>query len=424
MSDYIFLLESRLNKDQLQLLAQVQRAAERAQVHLFLAGGAIRDLLGGFPIRDLDFSIEGPALKLVRQLDSRLFSILSTDEHRQSAELLFGGAATAEIAMCRKEVYSKTGGQPEVTRATIQDDLIRRDFSINAMALSLNPASRGLLLDPTNGLADIEHKELRALSNYSFFDDPSRLLRLVRFETRLKYSMAEKTKTQFASAREAEVEEYIPPRVRLHELRQISAEPESAEVVKALNAAGFLKVFEPHLGKKLDLALLAKLDKARKLIEESGVRPDSFAPFLYCLTKKLNAAERKNLRTRTGMRAAEASAWMDLETRAKSLQKALASKQATPNSRLYRLLSSHDISLVLFLLAFSPLQVVRERIKTYFTQLRPIAQTLDDQEIEALGVKRGSPKFAAQREAYLMARLDKKPFAKTEAAKTASGPAR
>src|SRR5581483_5539011 len=109
MSDYIFLLESRLNKDQLQLLAQVQRAAERAQVHLFLAGGAVRDLLGGFPIRDLDFAVEGPALKLLKQLDKRLFTIRSADEHRQSAELVFGAGATAEIGMCRSESYPRPG---------------------------------------------------------------------------------------------------------------------------------------------------------------------------------------------------------------------------------------------------------------------------------------------------------------------------
>ncbi|MBI3697911.1 MAG: CCA tRNA nucleotidyltransferase, partial [Acidobacteria bacterium] len=224
MSDYIFMLESRLTRDQLQLLVQVQQAAERAQAHLFLAGGAIRDLLGGFKIRDLDFCVEGESLKLAKQLDRRLFTVLETDELRHSTELLFGGAATAEISMCRKERYTKTGGQPEITRATIQDDLLRRDFSANAIALSLNPASRGLLLDPTNGLADIEHKELRILNNYAFFDDPARLLRLVRLAARLQYSIEEKTKTHFDSAREAGVEEYITPRSRLIELRRLAAE--------------------------------------------------------------------------------------------------------------------------------------------------------------------------------------------------------
>ena len=409
MSDYLFLLESKLSKNQVQLLVQVQHAAERAQAHVFLAGGAVRDLLAGFPIRDLDFAIEGPALKLAKQLDRRLFTVISEDERRQSAELLFGGTSTAEISMCRRETYTKTGGQPEVVRATIQDDLMRRDFSVNAIALSLNPASRGLLLDPTNGLADIERKELRALTNYSFLDDPIRLLRLARLEERLKYKAAERTKAQFDSAREAGVEEHITPQGRLHELRRMAAELDSAEVVRALESAGLLGVFEPHLDKKLDLPALAKFDKARKIVEDSGQHFDALAPFLYCLTRKLTAAEKKNLRGRAGMRASEASGWLEIETRAKALQRAVASKQATPRSGLYRLLSAQDPALAVFVLAFSPFQQVRERIKTYFTQLWPLAQSFDDKEVEASGVKRESPKFAAAREALLAVRLDKKP---------------
>ena len=101
MSDYIFRLESRLSPDQLQLLGQVHQAAAGMQMHLFLAGGAVRDLLGGFRIQDLDFAVEGPALKLVRQLDRRLFTVQSVDEERQSAELVIGGHATLEIGRCR-----------------------------------------------------------------------------------------------------------------------------------------------------------------------------------------------------------------------------------------------------------------------------------------------------------------------------------
>ncbi len=407
MSDYIFLLESRLTPDQLQLAAQIQQAAERSQVHLFLAGGATRDLLGGFKIRDLDFCVEGDALKLAKQLDRRLFTVLSMDEQRHSTEVLFGGAATAEISMCRKERYTKTGGQPEVTRATIQDDLMRRDFSVNAIALSLNPASRGLLLDPTNGLADIERKELRIVQNYSFFDDPARLLRLVRLAARLKFSIEERTKTHFDSAREAGVEEYITPRSRLVELRQLAAETDSADAVRALNSHGLLPIFEPHLGKKLDLPSLSKLDKSRRLVEESGQRLDNFGPFLYCLTRKLSAAEKNNLRTRAGMKASEAGAWMALEQRAKGLQKLLTSKQAAHNSKLYKMLESQDPALTLFLLGFSTLQPVRERIKHYFTHLRPMVRDFDQKEIEALGAKPGTARFVALREAHLAAKLDK-----------------
>lgn len=418
MSDYLFLLESRLRPDQLQALVQVQQAAARAPAHLFLAGGAVRDLLGRLPIRDLDFSVEGPALKLVKQLDQRLFTVRSTDEQRQSAELLFGGSATLEIAMCRREEYPKLGGKPEITPSTIQEDLRRRDFSVNAVALSLNPASRGLLLDPTNGIADIEHQELRTLSNYSFYDDPSRLLRLVRLAARLNYKIDERTRSQMENAREARVEEQIPPRSLLREVQQLAEEPDLVEAVKALAGAGLLGVFEPHLPKKLDLGALAKLDKARRVLEAAGgPRADGFGPFLQCLTRKLSAAERANLRSRLGLKGSEAKPWTELEAQAKSLQKTLLGKPMAQCSRLYKTLAGEDPAVALYLLAFSPLQAARERLKSYYTELRPAAEAVTDEEIEKLGVVRAAPQFSPLREAYLAAKLDKKILTKEEAAK-------
>lgn len=392
MSDYMFLLESRLSPNQLQALVQVQHVAVGAHLHVFLAGGAVRDLLGGFPIRDLDFSVEAPALKLVRQLDKRLFAVRSTDEHRQSAELVFGGDATLEIAMCRP--------------ATIQDDLRRRDFSVNAVALSLNPASRGLLLDPTNGLADLERKELRSLSPYGFQDDPSRMLRLVRLQSRLKYTIEDRTRSQLENAREAGLAEQIPPRTRLWELQQLAGELEMVEAVKALQSAGLLDVFEPHLAKKLDLPLLARLEKTRRLVHSGGLRVDCFGPFLWTLAHKLSPAERAGLKTRLGLKTSEAKVWTDLESQARALQKTVAGKQMVQNSRLFEAVSAEDPAVALFLIAFSPQPAVRDRLRTYFARLRPAASAVRDEDVEALGVKRTSPKFEAARDAYVAARLD------------------
>lgn len=155
MSDYMFMLESRLSADQNRVLEQVQAAAAAAGVNLFLTGGGMRDMLGGFRIRDLDFSVEGHALKVAAALAEQGARTVSLDENRRVAELVFPSGVTAQVAMSRKERYAKTGAKPHVTPASIQEDLRGRDFTINAMALSLNRASRGLLLDPTNGLADL-----------------------------------------------------------------------------------------------------------------------------------------------------------------------------------------------------------------------------------------------------------------------------
>src|SRR5579871_1751477 len=108
MSDYMFMLDSHLNADQSRIVNQVQSAAGEANANVFLTGGAMRDMLGGFPIRDLDFTVEGNALKLAKAVaQAAKAQIVTTDEHRKSVELLFPGGITAEIAMSRHERYGK-----------------------------------------------------------------------------------------------------------------------------------------------------------------------------------------------------------------------------------------------------------------------------------------------------------------------------
>ena len=164
----------------------------------------MRDMLAGFRIRDLDFVVEGNALKVAKAVCDRTGAkAVHTDEHRKAMELVFPTGVTVQIAMSRQEKYPRNGGKSTVSQATIQDDLRGRDFTCNAIALSLNRASRGLLLDPMNGLADIERKELRTVSTYGFYDDPSRLLRLVRLRVRMGYTVEERTQMHVANALEA-----------------------------------------------------------------------------------------------------------------------------------------------------------------------------------------------------------------------------
>src|SRR5215469_5073477 len=255
MSDYIYMLESHLSTDQNRVVEEVQAAAVEANLNLFLTGGAMRDMLAGFRIRDLDFTMEGNALKLAKAVaEGAGARIVEVDELRKSAEMLFPSGVTVQIAMSRQAKYARTGAKPQISPATIQEDLRGRDFTCNAIALSLNKASRGLLLDPMNGLADIQRHELRLTSSYGFYDDPSRLLRLVRFRVRLGFTVEERTQMQVANAREAGVEKLIPARVRMEELSCIGLEDNPGEIMRALEEAGLATLFSPAFtGPKLNL---------------------------------------------------------------------------------------------------------------------------------------------------------------------------
>ena len=181
MADYIYTMEIRLTPDQLKGVNLVQDVARAAGITLYLTGGAIRDIISGFTIRDLDFTVQGNPLKLQKDFERAGAQIVGHDEDVRTVFLVLPGNVRAEIGMARSETTKRWASRPVVAPASIQEDLRRRDFTVNAMALSLNEGSRGLLLDPFNGVADIEAKLLRILHNYSFVEDPSRLIRATRF---------------------------------------------------------------------------------------------------------------------------------------------------------------------------------------------------------------------------------------------------
>src|SRR5580698_3641910 len=248
MSDYMFKLESHLSTDQFRVVGHLQAVAAAAGVNLFLTGGAMRDMLGGFPVRDLDFTVEGSALKLSKILTQKYgATIVSTDELRKSVEMRFPGSVRVELAMARTEKFAKSGARPQVTPSTIHEDLRGRDFTVNAIALSLNKASMGLPIDPTNGVGDIERKELRTIHNYSFYDNPGRMIRLIRFKVRLGYTIDERTQMQYVNAREAEMLTRITPEALGSELRHMACEPLSADLMKTLDEEKLTELYTAGL---------------------------------------------------------------------------------------------------------------------------------------------------------------------------------
>ena len=412
MSDYIYMLESHLSPDQNRVVEDVQAAAGQANVNLFLTGGAMRDMLAGYRIRDLDFVVEGNALKIAKAVaDAARAQTVSVDEHRKTVELLFPNGVTAQIAMSRSEKYAKTGAKPQIAPATIQDDLRRRDFTCNAIALSLSRASRGLLLDPMNGLAEIGRRELRAISTYGFYDDPSRLLRLVRFQVRLGFTIEERTQMQVANAREAEVEKLIPGRALGEELKRIAAEDNAGEILKALDDAGLLTLLSPALtGPRLNLQALAKFDKAARLLpDDLRSRTARWGTFFYALTEKLTPREKQALIKTTELTKADVDASQKLEVRAKKLESALKSARIRKPSQVYHLVTPAAPDEILFLLYKSQQKPVQERLRNYYQKYLPTIQEITPEEWATVEGKPDTPKYQKARDQFLTQRLDRRP---------------
>lgn len=413
MSDYMFMLESRLSGEQNRALAAVQAAAAHAGANLFLTGGAVRDLLGHFPIRDLDFTVEGPALRIARDLEKKSGArITAEDEVRKSAELEFPGGVTVEISLSRQEKYSKTGAKPQVTSAPIHEDLRRRDFTINALALSLNPASKGLLLDPTNGLADLERREIRSVSSYIFYDDPVRILRLIRFQIRFGLTLDERTANQLENARLAEVPAMITAPAKRLELLALAQEPQAAAVLEALDQRQLATLFAPALtGPKLNAAGFAKLEKARQMLP-FGVdfHTDHLSIFLAVLTEKLTAKESAQLVKQSGLVRSDTDRWQKLDAKSKAFEKALKSPKLKKPSQVYVAAAVAPGEQVLYLLMRSTQRLVLDRLKNHLQRYALTAAEVTDAEVETeTGFKAGTPKFAKAKSELIAKRLDARP---------------
>lgn len=417
MADYIYTMEIRLTPDQSKGVNLVQEIARAAEITLYLTGGAIRDIISGFTIRDLDFTVQGNPLKLQKEFERAGAQIAGRDEDTRTLFLVLPGNVRAEISMARTETYEKVGKPPTITPASIQEDLRRRDFTVNAMALSLNEGSRGLLLDPFNGVADIEAKLIRILHNYSFVEDPSRLIRATRFAARFHWPLEERTQQRYNAAKENNYIEYISRGAIGHEIAQLAHEDDPLNVVRSLEREDWLKVLHPHWSAaKVDANGLALLMKTRQQMVDLGYTVDPSAAVMYFLTARLSEKDISDLR-RQIPRKDLVEAWRDIEDHAKDLAKRLTGKEAATPSRTWNLLSSARPEMILFLAVTARQQTVAQKIKNFLTKWRQIQQRIPLPEMTELLITAQLPAYPKIAHDVFMLLLDGKLRSRTETLK-------
>ncbi len=393
MADYIYTLETRLTPEQMRGVTLVQDIARSAELNIYLTGGAVRDILTGFPIRDLDFTVQGNPLKLQKDLERAGAVIHGVDEHTHTLYLNLPGNVRAEISMARTEVHEKTGKPPIVAPATVIEDLRRRDFTVNAMALSLNEGSRGLLQDPFNGMADLEAKLLRIIHNYAFLEDPSRLIRATRFATRFGWPLEERTLARFEAAKEAKYIEHVSHKALGYEAEQLAYEDDPLHVIKVLEKEGWLSVLHPHWSSaKVDTVNLSAMMKVRQQMTELGYWTDPSPAVLHFLTSKLNEKDRHEIE-KAIPRKGLVEGWRELERASKDLAKRLTGKEASTPSRTWTLLSSARTEAILFLAVTSKQQTVSGKIRNFLTKWREVQKRVPLVEMTELLITPAMPQY-------------------------------
>jgi tRNA nucleotidyltransferase/poly(A) polymerase len=407
MPDYMYLLESRLSAEQRAALVRIQELAMAAECNLYLVGGAVRDLTSGMPIRDLDFTMEGNPSRIARELEKGGAQIMSENEHLRHVELVLAGDVDVSIAAAREDIYAHPGTKPEIRFSSIMEDLRRRDFSVNAIAISLNANSRGLLLDPTNGLADLERREVRALSIHSFTNQPVRLLRSLRYAARMGSKLDTRTADWFNLAMERGLHETISPEDAGSEFRQVAREEKPAAVLKAWEARDLLGVLHPQLAKRHpDYEAINRIIRVRDDMWGAGFRPRLFAPVALAILGRLKDRERSAALSRMALRAAEIRAVTEVEVEAAKIVKILAGPKTASPRDAYTFLEKTRQDLLAYILAESSNSKAIGKIRSYMFKWKPLRHALPGiaAELEAVGLARG-PKFDKVLEDFFQAQL-------------------
>ena len=370
-----------------------QEASELGQ-ELYIVGGVVRDLFLGRANFDFDLVVEGDAINLAKRLAKDSQAKLTVHSRFGTAKLDYPGFSL-DLATARSETYNEPGALPTVKPGSLKDDLIRRDFSINAMALHLTPQHFGELIDLYHGKDDLERHLIRVLHIKSFIDDATRILRAIRYEQRLSFKL--ETETEKLLRRDVAMLHTISgDRIR-HELELILKEDEPERALGRAEELGVLGQLHPALKGN---GLLSKIfSQARQL----DVRVSLPILYLCLLVHNLNAKENENFIVHLNFPKNSAEAMRQTLQLKTQLHKLTNPKLKA--SEIYRLLYSYSATAIQANVLASESLIASQNLLLYLNKLRYVKPLLNGEDLKKMGIPAG-PKVGEILGALQKARLD------------------
>ena len=372
-------IQAQLPKELRELIRAAGEVAADLGESLYLVGGAVRDLLLRRDNLDVDLVLEGDAPSLARRLARQNMAKVVTHP-RFGTATFSSGAVTLDLATARSETYAQPGALPRVKPGKIEDDLFRRDFTVNAMAANLHPACFGELVDPYGGKNDLDLGIVRVLHPLSFQDDPTRIWRAIRYEQRLEFKLD--AETERLARRDLEFMDRVSGDRLRHELERILREDEPE---RALRRAGELGALA-RLSKDLegDAWLVTKFQAARRLPADSGEKDAVYLPLLAWRLAEVQLVAFLE-RLRFGGEAA--AALRDIPSMRTNLA-ALEAEKLLP-SDICRLLQRHRLATVMAAVVAADSGIVRDRLTLYLSSLRFVTPSLNGDDLKRMGVPPG-----------------------------------
>ncbi len=378
-----------------ELLAEVQAVAA-AYRGAYLVGGAVRDLLLGEPVSDIDIAVEGDGIEFARELAARLGGRVRAHQKFQTAVIVAGrpGDQAAgvtlrvDVASTRTEFYDYPAALPKVEHATIRGDLARRDFSINAMAVSLNPRDFGALLDFFGGLDDLRRKRIRVLHNLSFIEDPTRIFRAVRYEDRYGFRMDRHTLALARACSEMDlIGDLSSARLR-DELVLLLDEPRISFTLRRLKELGLQHSLHPRLA--LDESseeLVAVVDALRRRCHLTREVPAWRARLVVTL-RELEPEEIEEWVARMRFRRRDGRVLVRSWLVGTRLERRL--RRSLSEADLYEIVRGEPLEALLMAMALSAGTEAQERLAQFISRTRRVRLAVSGRDLLEMGYRQSA----------------------------------
>jgi tRNA nucleotidyltransferase (CCA-adding enzyme) len=406
------LMSETLNRDLIILLRTIGEVAETGGFKAYAVGGFVRDLLIKLKNLDLDIVVEGDGIVFAKQLIKKLGGRMKTHERFITANVILPSGFKLDIATARLEYYEYPAALPTVELSSIKLDLYRRDFSINAMALQLNPEQFGTLIDFFNCQNDLKDKLIKVLHNLSFVEDPSRILRAIRFEKRLDFRISRHADKLIRGAVKMGLfGKATNPRL-FSELQHIFAEENPVLAIRRLADFNLFQFLWPDLlpNLKTDRRFLHILRQAQSGISWFHLLylEETIEPWRIYLLAIMARSRPKQLETfceRFQIRQRICQELITQKLTADDLGNRLYHHVPEKNSEIRRMLAPLSNDGLLYLMAIGRKKEIQQAVSLYVTSLRTIKPLLNGEDLKQLGYTPGE-KFKKMFSALRDARLD------------------
>jgi tRNA nucleotidyltransferase (CCA-adding enzyme) len=387
------LLKERLPRKLIEKLKEFGKAAEQLGYNAFLVGGLVRDIFLKRENLDVDLVVEGDGIEFARKF-ARQHPKVRVRTHRKfgTAVVIFPDGFKVDIATARIEYYESPAAPPIVETSSLKHDLMRRDFTINTLALKLNPRHFGTLVDYFGAQKDIKERFIRVLHNLSFVEDPTRVFRAIRFEQRFGFKIGKLTLALMKNAVSINTFKDMSERRIFLEIKLLLRETDPIRAIERISEFGLFKIISSRI--KLDSDLLDLLTEIKGVISwyDRLFLEEQYEPWkIYWLglTSQMAASSLTKWSTKAKLSEKEG---LTLARQRREVQKVLDSlfRLAEGNNYgVYALLSDYDTEIILYMMAKAKNRVIKRQISQYFTKLRSVSIQLKGRDLKAMGIKPG-----------------------------------